>query len=253
MISNLVFNAIIIAWIVLAVGVFVSLFFIAAPYGRHSRRGWGPSLTNRVGWILMEAPSALMFALCFVLGTHRGTSTAWVFLLVWEAHYVHRAFIYPLELRTSGKRMPVAVVAMGAGFNLMNAWLNGYYLFTLSGGYPASWLTDVRFVAGMVLVAVGYTINRWADRNLRSLRKEGEASYRIPFGGLYRFVSCPNYLGEIVEWCGWALATWSPAGLAFAVWTIANLAPRAYFNHRWYREHFPDYPSERRALVPGLW
>ena len=52
---------------------------------------------------------------------------------------------------------------------------------------------------------------------------------------------------------GWALATWSLPGLAFAVWTVANLVPRARANHRWYRGRFPDYPKERRALVPGVW
>lgn len=253
MTQSTVFNAVIIAWFVLAVGIFVSLFFIAAPYGRHSRRGWGPSLTNRAGWIVMEAPSALVLALCFVFGTLRGTATAWVFLLLWEAHYVHRAFIYPLELRTTGQRMPVAVVAMGAFFNLMNAGLNGSYLFTLSGGYPMSWLTDGRFIAGAALFIAGFIVNRWADRKLRSLRLPGETGYRIPSGGLYRYISSPNYLGEIIEWCGWALATWSLAGLTFAIWTIANLAPRARSNHQWYREHFQDFPPERRALVPGLW
>jgi len=44
-----------------------------------------------------------------------------------------------------------------------------------------------------------------------------------------------------------------PAGLAFAVWTIANLAPRARSNHKWYRETFPDYPENRKALLPGVW
>jgi hypothetical protein len=44
-------------------------------------------------------------------------------------------------------------------------------------------------------------------------------------------VSCPNYLGEILEWIGWAIATWSLAGWVFAIWTMANLAPRAFTNH----------------------
>ena len=43
------------------------------------------------------------------------------------------------------------------------------------------------------------------------------------------------------------------AGWAFAVFTIANLAPRALTHHKWYRAQFPDYPPERRALIPGLW
>jgi 3-oxo-5-alpha-steroid 4-dehydrogenase 1 len=34
--------------------------------------------------------------------------------------------------------------------------------------------------------------------------------------------------------------------------TIANLVPRAFQTHRWYREKFPDYPSERRVLIPFL-
>ncbi len=72
----------------------------------------------------------------------------------------------------------------------------------------------------------------------------------FPHGGAFRWVSCPNYLGEIVEWIGWALATWSLAGTAFALYTMANLAPRAVAHHRWYRERFADYPPQRRALVP---
>ena len=77
--------------------------------------------------------------------------------------------------------------------------------------------------------------------------------YKVAYSGMYRFISCPNYLGEIMIWAGWAVATWSLAGLSFAVWTIANLVPRARANHNWYRENFPEYPSERKALVPLLW
>lgn len=75
----------------------------------------------------------------------------------------------------------------------------------------------------------------------------------IPSGGLYRFVSCPNYLGEIIEWSGWALATWSLGGLSFAVWTAANLLPRAISHHKWYRSRFPDYPPKRLAILPFIW
>ena len=77
--------------------------------------------------------------------------------------------------------------------------------------------------------------------------------YRVPQGGLYRWISCPNYLGEIVQWAGWALATWSLPGLAFAVWTAANLVPRARANQQWYRQRDPDSPPERRALIPWVW
>jgi 3-oxo-5-alpha-steroid 4-dehydrogenase 1 len=251
--QHLPFNILLLIWLALALVTFIVLLFVAAPYGRHTREGWGPSIKSRLGWVVMEAPAALMIALLFALGQYRNTLSAWVFLGLWEAHYVHRAFVYPFRLRGTSKRMPLVVVGMAFVFNVVNGYFNGRYLFTLSGGYPAGWLADPRFIAGLALFLVGYIINRQADRTLRHLRRPGESGYVIPQGGLYRWISCPNYLGEIVEWMGWALATWSLAGLAFAVWTVANLAPRARAHHRWYREHFAHYPPERKALLPGLW
>jgi protein-S-isoprenylcysteine O-methyltransferase Ste14 len=70
---------------------------------------------------------------------------------------------------------------------------------------------------------------------------------------LYQWISCPNYLGEIVIWIGWTVATWSPVAAAFALWTIANLVPRARSHHKWYQQQFENYPTERRALLPGVW
>jgi steroid 5-alpha-reductase/3-oxo-5-alpha-steroid 4-dehydrogenase 1 len=56
----------------------------------------------------------------------------------------------------------------------------------------------------------------------------------------------------MLEWIGFALMTWCLPGLAFSVWTIANLAPRAWAHHRWYQDAFPDYPKERKALIPYI-
>ena len=85
----------------------------------------------------------------------------------------------------------------------------------------------------------------------RALRREHEG-YVVPERGPFRWITSPNYAGEIVEWLGWAILTWSPAGLAFAVFTFANLAPRALANRRWYLETFPGFPPERKALIPRV-
>jgi 3-oxo-5-alpha-steroid 4-dehydrogenase 1 len=237
----------------MAAAVFAALFFVSAPYGRHTRKGWGAMIANFRGWILMESPSAVLFAVYFVIGTVPRNLPILLFLGMWEAHYIHRAFIYPLTIRDGRKKMPVAVMLMGLGFNLGNSYVNGRYLFTFSGGYPDNWVLDPRFLGGAFLFLAGFIINRWADTMLRSLRRPGETGYKIPYGGLFRWISCPNYLGEILEWSGWALATWSLPGLAFAVWTFANLAPRARANHAWYHEKFREYPPERKALIPWVW
>jgi hypothetical protein len=246
-------NGLLVGWLLLPGPVFALLFYIPAPYGRHTRVGWGPTIRNSLGWMIMEAPAALLFAACFLLGQHRHTIIPWIFLGLWEAHYIHRSFIYPLNLAASGKEMPILVMSLGFLFNLCNGYLNGRYLFGLSPTYPTRWLGDPRFLIGLGLFAAGFLINRQADRILHHLRHQGGLEYKVPQGGLYRWISCPNYLGEMVEWTGWAVATWSLPGLAFALFTAANLLPRARVHHFWYHEHFPDYPPNRKALVPGLW
>lgn len=145
------------------------------------------------------------------------------------------------------------LMAFSVIFNTMNGYVNGYYLFHLADPYPLSWLYDPRFILGALLFITGYYINRKSDNILRNLRKPGETGYKIPRGGMYKYVSSPNYFGEIVEWIGWAIATWSIAGVAFAVFTIANLMPRAAAHHQWYKEKFPDYPEERQALIPFIY
>lgn len=248
------FRVILLTSFIVAVGTFVALFFVSAPYGRHSRHGWGPQVPNWLGWLLMESVSAVGMLVMFITGDALKTATTFAFLLMWEAHYIQRAFIYPFLLRDGKKKMPLVVTSLAVIFNLGNVYLNGRYLFHFAGNrYPATWLLGPFFIAGTALFIIGFSINRWADNTLRNLRRPGESGYKIPRGGLYRYISCPNYFGEIVEWLGWALATWSLPGVAFAVWTFANLAPRAWSHHKWYHQKFVDYPQERKALVPKIW
>ena len=246
------YHWLVIAWIALAAVTFVALFFVTAPYGRFTRGGWGPRIGARWGWILMESPSLITFVVLYAVGDQRSSPVAIVFLVLWIAHYAHRSFIYPFRLRSSRPNMTVSVIAMGAAFNVGNGYLNGRYLFALGPDLNAAWLLDPRFIAGVVLFVAGYTLNQHSDKVLIGLRSGGETGYKIPRGGGYRFVSCPNYLGEMVEWGGWALACWNPGATAFFVWTVANLAPRAIKTHRWYREQFAEYPRERKALFPFI-
>lgn len=254
MTQDIFFRILVVISLIVAVIVFRVLFSIAAPYGRYTRRGWGPQLPNWLGWLLMESVSAILMFFMFLLGDVPKNITLILFFLMWESHYLHRAFIYPFTLRDLRKPMPIVVMFMGALFNLVNAFLNGRYIFDLSGTrYNVDWLRTPQFILGVVLFTVGFMINRHADHTLRALRAQGETGYKIPYGGLYRYISCPNYFGEILEWAGWAIATWSWPGLAFAIWTFANLAPRARAHHNWYHENFAEYPKERKALLPGIW
>jgi 3-oxo-5-alpha-steroid 4-dehydrogenase 1 len=226
----------------------LALTFVVAPYGRHARAGWGPTLPAKVGWAVMESPAVVLFGALFFAGDHRRALVPLVLLGLWQFHYVQRAFVYPFRMR-AGARIPLFIVVLAVAFNTLNAYVNARWI-GLFGTYPLSWLADTRFLAGAALFLAGWLGNVRSDAILRGLRRPGETGYHIPHGGLYRWVSAPNYLCEMVEWTGWAVATWSTAGLAFAIYTAANLAPRALSHHAWYRARFPDYPVARKALIP---
>jgi len=240
------------AWIAAGIIIFFVLLWKTAPYGRHSRNDWGPLIDNKLGWFFMEF--FVLVVLWFFLlryGVHWNLPTA-IIVGCFCFHYINRSIIFPLRIHTNGKKMPVVIMLSGMGFNLMNGFLIGYYL-THFAGYANSWLYDVRFITGLLLFLGGMYINWKSDAMLIALRKPGETGYKIPQGFLFNRISCPNLFGEILEWAGFAILSWSIPGLAFFVWTFANLVPRALSHHRWYRQQFAAYPASRKAVLPGLW
>lgn len=73
-----------------------------------------------------------------------------------------------------------------------------------------SWTTvPTTYYAGLAMFVLGLWGNIWHDEVLLNLRKpkagekeDGKPKYAIPYGGLYSFVSFPNYLCEWFEWTG---------------------------------------------------
>ena len=235
------------AWVAIAAGTFVFLLYVPAPYGRHDSKGWGPPLSARTGWIAMESMALVGFGLCFWGGAAEGVAD-WLAIALYGGHYVYRALIYPFITPPSATPMPLLVTLFGAGFNGINSTILGGWLFYVGPSVvlgPNTWV-------GLAIFIAGFITHTTADRTLRMLRSTHGPGYHIPMGGMYRFVSCPNYLGELIQWTGFALIVDAPAAWTFVIWTMANLAPRAIKHHHWYRSRFPDYPAKRRALIPGL-
>ncbi|WP_422359038.1 DUF1295 domain-containing protein [Reichenbachiella sp.] len=243
------FNTLCGIWIFVAIAAYVLLQFVTAPYGRHTKKGWGIEISNQWGWVIMELPSFLIM-IYFCINSE---PNKYSFLLMglWLIHYFNRTFIFPLRIRTNGKKMPIAITGSAIFFNAINASLNGYYLSYFSS-FDSSSFETIYFVVGIVLFSIGFFINQKSDNYLIGLRKPGEYGYKIPRGWLFEYISCPNHFGEIIQWTGFAIMAYNYAALSFLVWTLANLIPRALKHHRWYTEKFPEYPSKRKALIPWL-
>ncbi|MDX2430914.1 MAG: DUF1295 domain-containing protein, partial [Bacteroides sp.] len=214
-----------------------------------SRKDWGPSIPNKVAWILMEAPSLIIFILAVLLGPNGVQPLTWIFFVIYVFHYGNRSILWPLRTKTSGKQMPLLIALFAVIFNLVNGFTNGYYFSAFAREYTWEWLYDIRFILGFIVYGFGLFINWWSDQALLNLRSGGKKGYYIPYGGLFRWVSCPNFFGEILEWTGFAIMTWSPAALVFALWSFFNLVPRALTIISGTRRHVPTIlPDERRSF-----
>jgi len=240
-------------WIAIGIAVLPLTLVFIAPFGRHANRSFGPVINNRLGWIIMESPAILCFSAAFLIGVHAQAAAAWILWGLWTFHYVNRGLIFPLRIRTAGKTIPVLIVVFAFVFQLVNGFLNGVSLGEYGQKYTMAWLGQPCFIIGLVVFVVGWGVTTTSDEILLKLRGPGETGYKIPHGGLFRWVSCPNFLGEIIQWTGWAIMCWNLAALSFAVWTVANLVPRALAHHRWYLRKFADYPRHRKALIPCVW
>lgn len=243
-------NLICIIWSAIAVATFILLQYVTAPYGRHTTKGWGLEISNRIGWILMELPSFLII-LYFYISSNQSTYASLLSLL-WLFHYLNRTFIFPFRIRTKGKKMPLTIVFSAIFFNFFNAGLNGYYLANFDT-YTTENFSQWNFILGIILFVVGFIINQISDNILIHLRKPGETGYKIPTGFLFKYISCPNLFGELIQWMGFAFIAWNFPATTFLIWTAANLLPRALKHHNWYLTNFKEYPKNRKAVFPKIW
>lgn len=235
---------------------FIALYFIPAGYGKMIGKQWGVSFNNKAAWILMEFPAlAVMLALPFTLNyAHR--SVRIVLAGFYILHYIQRTLIFPFLLKGKSK-MPLIIVLMGMLFNTVNAFLIGLWIFYFSAPeyYGPSWFFDPRFIIGTLIFFCGMMINLNSDAYIRSLRKHGDSNHYYPCKGMYRFVTSANYFGELLEWFGFAVLTWSSAGFLFVFWTACNLIPRSDTIYKKYAHDFPEefarYKSKR--IIPFIY
>ncbi len=247
-----VFKNIVLIWAGLAIIIFFLLFFVKAPFGRHSSLNWGPMINARLAWLIMELPSPAVFSYFYFTGQAGTNKTTLIFWGFWMLHYFNRSIIYPLRQRDHSKKMPLMIMWFAIFFNFMNGFINGYFLGNYGHLYSDAWLITPQFISGLIIFISGMFINIQSDNILLNLRKPGESGYKIPQGGFFSFLSCPNLFGEILEWTGFAIMCWSFPAATFALWTFANLAPRAVAHHKWYLKKFEDYPKHRKAVIPFI-
>uniref|UniRef100_A0A0N5BLV5 3-oxo-5alpha-steroid 4-dehydrogenase (NADP(+)) n=1 Tax=Strongyloides papillosus TaxID=174720 RepID=A0A0N5BLV5_STREA len=226
--------------------------YFKASYGRYNKDAFFKSITlnPRLSWMLQEMPSFVIP--CYLIITRYNDYNLYKLFVtsLFVVHYFHRSIIYPMLMKSKNP-VPIEIFLSAFTFCTINGALQGFsHLLYIDYNYDNMWTLSTLF--GFLLYLSGMFINIEADHILRNLRKKDETGYKIPVGGAFKYITCANYFGEIVEWIGYFIVAKSFPSLAFAFFTIANIGPRALQHHQWYLQKFDDYPKNRKALIPFI-
>lgn len=248
------FNILLVVMAVIAAIVFFALYFVEAGYGMLFDKKWGFPIPNKIAWVCMEAPVFFVMLILWAQSERQFETVPLLFFLFFELHYLQRSFIFPLLIKGKSK-MPLGIMAMGIVFNLLNGYIQGMWIFFLApeGLYSSEWLTTPQFILGTMVFFCGMAINWQADYIVRHLRKPGDTNHYLPRGGMFEYVTSANYFGELMEWCGFAILTWSASGALFAWWTFANLVPRANTIWHKYKTMFGEEVGTKKRIIPFIY
>lgn len=228
------------------------------PYGRFGHDKWGVALNPKFGWWLMEIPATVVFLWFFLRSDNATQPMAMILGAIWLIHYGNRGWFFPLSIRVAKNRkstFSISIVLSGMFVTAIHAYMNATWFTELGTHLTSAWLSDPRFWIGLGVYACGYGLILHSEavvRNLRPKNPEADAGpdYKIPYGGGYRYVSSPTYLGELTAWTGFSIMTWGLPGVVIFLISAGNLVPRAIVTHKWYQDKFADYPTDRRAIIP---
>lgn len=261
-----------------------------ARYGRHDKNHGKCYVPQRLAHVASDfIPGVVFFTIMyFAQGRNLSQPPNLVFYCLFMVHYLYRGLVTPLISRYSSWKVPVFIPIFGFIANLLFHYV--IVDFISSACYFPGYLYDPRFLLGVLIFIAGFILNKVAELYLVCIRCHPEedrrdktdiiglcldksgarccaageeedkekaecdngGNYTVPECCLYKLIVNPNYLGEAIQWFGWALATWSLSGVVWWMFGLATFIPRSRHNLKWYRKHFDNFPTYRRGLIPGI-
>ncbi|GAB4485241.1 MAG: hypothetical protein Fur0016_10070 [Anaerolineales bacterium] len=159
-------------------------------------------------------------------------------------HFAKRCLEVLFLHKYSGPIDPFTTLAIGSFYSLVAGFISFLNQWPLAAADNWFWL-------GLFLFVFGETANFHHHKILAALRRD-TLGYVIPRGGWFEYVACPHYFFEIVAWVGILLLSRHLFALVALVGMAGYLLARSRKTLAWYREKFPNFPKNRKALIPFL-
>ncbi|CCG82044.1 Synaptic glycoprotein SC2 [Taphrina deformans PYCC 5710] len=207
----------------------------------------GPQISWRTVFIIEYLGPLIIHPLIFFMFRGPRSTAQWITLTMVTIHFLKREYETIFVHRFSSETMPF--------FNLFkncaHYWLiGGAFLagVTYSDWYSTETYSYPRYASFLFLFSE--LCNFKTHAILRDLRPAGTRERKIPRGFGFDLVSCPNYLFEILAWVAMSSVTNSWASWLFAVVGAVQMWFWSVKKHRRYKKEFPNYPKDRKILIP---
>ena len=169
-------------------------------------------------------------------------------------HYAKRIAETFLVHEFSHGTMPIFNLVRNCGYYWTFAGLISYFINSPLYTSPPEARVKAAFAAALGCQA----LNAYAHIVLARLRADGSKGYKIPYSVLagFNFVTCANYMWEILGWACFNVATQSAMGVVFNIVGSAQMAQWAAAKHARLRKVFdgtggkPKYPRRWKMLPP---
>ncbi|XP_063983194.1 very-long-chain enoyl-CoA reductase [Diachasmimorpha longicaudata] len=172
----------------------------------------------------------------------------------WSIHYLKRILETLFVHRFSHTTMPLRNLFKNCSY---------YWLFTMYVAYHVNHPlytspSGAASAIGLVIFIICELGNLAIHLALRDLRPPGTTVRKIPqasgnpLTALFNSVSCPNYTYEVGSWIGFTIMTKCLPAALFTLAGAYQMSIWALGKHRAYKREFPNYPKNRKAIVPGL-
>ncbi|ORX53996.1 hypothetical protein DM01DRAFT_1305444 [Hesseltinella vesiculosa] len=209
------------------------------------------TIPSQWGMLLIYAPSLIGSIGIWWWSHHRKSLPHVQFLSLFTfLHFTKRIYEVLFVHRYSGKSVLADALVISSSY--LSFTVIQWHFATL---VPASSVDRPQLVLGAILFFIGEGINLYHHSLLSQLRRGGSKDYKIPRRGLFKYVWCPHYLGEIISFMAMTLLSQHAIVFVYELMAAAYLGVRAKQTQRWYKQRFQLSPTDqaKACLIPGVY
>ncbi len=211
---------------------------------RYSKFGTEKGVPSKTGMAILYFLPVVIVTVCALPYLSHASTIQWIVYGALMLHFVKRTLEVLFVHKYSGSIQPFTFGVIVSAYALMGgmiSWLNARPI-------PAA---DFWFYAGLILYLSGEAGNFYHHKLLAKLR-EKEGGYHLPRGGWFEYATCPHYFFELLGWLGIALMSRHLFTVLTFVAMFGYLVARSVKTRQWYLERFPQYPKERKFMIPFI-